>query len=91
MTVLTPYKASAPPAPLALWEAYRASGERRLRDRLVFTLAPMVRHAGAVDDREAEAGLRALMDAVDGYDAERDGALEPYAWSRVRAALASSR
>jgi RNA polymerase sigma factor for flagellar operon FliA len=91
MTVLTPKPTLPAASPAVLWREYRASGDPRLRDRLIFTLAPMVRHAGAVDDGQVEAGLLALMATVDGYDAERDGTLELYAWSRVRAALASSR
>ena len=91
MTVLTPHPTLPPASPAGLWREYRATGDARLRDRLVFTLAPLVRFAHAAgDDAGAEAGLLALLEAVDAYEPERDGALEPFAWARVRAALASS-
>jgi DNA-directed RNA polymerase specialized sigma subunit len=91
MTVVTPPPTLPDASPAVLWREYRATGDGRLRDRLVFMLAPLVRYAGAADDTRAEAGLRAVLAAVETYAPERDGALEPYAWSRVRAALASSR
>ena len=90
MTVLTPHPTFPAASPTVLWREYRTTGDARLRDRLVFTLAPLVRFAGGRDDdATTEAGLVALVDAVDAFDPERDGALEPYAWARVRAALAS--
>ena len=42
---------------------------------------------------DAQLGLpasEAILDAIEAFVADRDGALERYAWSRVRAALASS-
>jgi RNA polymerase sigma factor FliA len=90
MSVLTPHPPTLPAAtPAELWSAYRSTGDTRLRDRLVFTLAPLVRHAGASRPGDAEAGLEALMAAIEGFVPDRDGGLERYAWSRVRAALAS--
>ena len=76
-----------PPTPATLWREYRRSGDARVRDRLVFTLAPLVRHAGADDDAAAAAGLRALVDAVEAFAPERDGTLEQFAWTRIRASL----
>ena len=87
MTVLTPHPPVAAPSASVVWQEYRRTGDRRLRDRLVFTLAPLVRHAGAAEPDAAEAGLLALAGAVDAYAPERDGALEHFAWTRVRAAL----
>jgi hypothetical protein len=89
MTVLSPPPTLPAASPAVLWREYRRTGDRRLRDRLVFTLAPLVRHAGAGDPLQAEAGLTALVAAVDEYAPERHGALERYAWSRVCAVLAS--
>jgi DNA-directed RNA polymerase specialized sigma subunit len=89
MSVLTPHPPTLPAAPAELWNAYRSTGDVRLRDRLVFTLAPLVRHAGASGPGDAEAGLEALMAAIEAFVPDRDGGLERYAWSRVRAALAS--
>ena len=89
MSVLTPHPTLVAATPAVLWREYQRTGDTRLRDRLVFTLAPLVRHAGAVGEHDAEAGLEALLEAIDAFVPDRDGALERYAWSRVRAALAS--
>ena len=88
MTVLTPHHPVAAPSAGTVWQEYRRTGDRRLRDRLVFTLAPLVRHAGADTPEQASAGLAALFCAVDAYDPARDGTLEQHAWTQVRAALA---
>ena len=76
-----------PATPASLWREYRRSGDARVRDRLVFTLAPLVRHAGADDDEAATAGLQAILGAVEAFAPERDGTIEQFAWSRVRTAL----
>ena len=76
-----------PATPALLWREYRRSGDPRVRDRLVFTLAPLVRHAGADDDEAATAGLQALIGAVEAFAPDRDGSIEQFAWSRVRASL----
>jgi RNA polymerase sigma factor for flagellar operon FliA len=90
MSVLTPHPPTLRAAtPAMLWSEYRRTGDVRVRDRLVFTLAPLVRHAGAHGSQDAEAGLEALLDAIEAFAPDRDGGLERYAWSRVRAALAS--
>jgi DNA-directed RNA polymerase specialized sigma subunit len=91
MSVVTLHPTPLTAAPASLFEAYRRTEDARMRDRLVFTLAPLVRHAGAETGEEAAVGLQALLDAVDAYEPERDGPLESFAWARVRAALASSR
>ncbi len=89
MTVLTPPPTTLPATtPAALWHEYSRTGDARLRDRLVFTLAPLVRHAGAYTDAEAGAGLQALVEAIEDFAPERDGRLERHAWQRIRAALA---
>lgn len=80
----------AAPSPAALWRQYRSSGDVRLRDRLLFTLAPLVRVAGAREAGDATAGLSALAYAIEAYAPERDGALEDFAWGYVRRALTSS-
>ena len=89
MSVLTPHPTIAAPSASAVWQELRRSGDPRLRDRLVFTLAPLVRHAGADTPEQASAGLAALFGAVDAYDPARDGTLEQHAWTHVRAALTS--
>ena len=89
MSVLTLHPTQATAEPVALWQAYRRTADARVRDRLVFSLAPLVRHAGAEDDKAMATGLNALLDAVDVYVPERHGSLVPFAWARVRAALAA--
>lgn len=87
MSVLTLHPTQATADPLALWQAYRRTADARVRDRLVFSLAPLVRHAGAHDDGDIAVGLEALLDVIDVYAPERHGSLAPFAWARVRAAL----
>ena len=87
MTVLTPPPTLPAASPAVLWQDYHRTRDTRVRDRLVFTLAPLVRHAGARTDAQAGAGLRALALAVDAFAPERDGSLERFAWRRVRAAV----
>ena len=89
MSVLTLHPTQATAEPVALWQAYRRTADARVRDRLVFSLAPLVRHAGAEDDEAMAVGLKALLDVVDVYAPERHGSLVPFAWSRVRAALSA--
>jgi DNA-directed RNA polymerase specialized sigma subunit len=79
----------AAPSPAVVWQQYRRTGDSRARDRLLFTLAPLVRHAGAVSHDQASAGLTALLSAVEIYSPDRDGPIEGFAWARVQAALAS--
>src|SRR3712207_7859783 len=43
------------------WQQYRRTGDISLRDRLVFTLAPLVKHAGGVSPEQAQVGLSALL------------------------------
>ena len=89
--MLDPTAIPSSPVPAAvLAQEHRRTRDVRVRDRLVFVLAPLITHAGARTDAEATVALRALLSAVDAFDPERDGAVEDYAWSRVRAALASS-
>jgi RNA polymerase sigma factor FliA len=80
-----------------LWEQYRVSGDTRVRDRLVLTLAPMVKYIVYRKVREIPArcevedfiscGLEALLRSIERYDPERGATLEQYAWSRVHGAV----
>ena len=64
-----------------LWEQYHATGDASLRDRLVLTLAPMVKYIVYRKAREIPArcevedfvscGLEALMRSIDRYDPAR--------------------
>ena len=79
----------AAPPPAVVWQQYRRTGDTRARDRLIFTLAPLVRHAGAMTPDEAQLGLAALFIAVETYSPAMDGPIEAFAWAEVRAALRS--
>ncbi len=80
-----------------LWEQYRASGDARLRDQLVLTLAPMVKYIVYRKVREIPArcevedfiscGLEALLRSFDRDDPARGATLEQYAWTRIHGAV----
>jgi RNA polymerase sigma factor for flagellar operon FliA len=81
----------------ALWRECHAGGDRRVRDRLVLTLAPMVKYIAYRKVRELpvqceiddfiSAGLEALLWSIDRYDPGRGATLEQYAWSRIQGAI----
>ena len=80
-----------------LWEQYHESGDPSLRDRLVLTLAPMVKYIVYRKAREIPArcevedfvscGLEALMRSIDRYDPSRGATLEQFAWTRIHGAV----
>src|SRR6202044_1709202 len=80
-----------------LWEQYHATGDASLRDRLVLTLAPMVKYIVYRKAREIPArcevedfvscGLEALMRSLDRYDPARGATLEQFAWTRIHGAV----
>jgi RNA polymerase sigma factor for flagellar operon FliA len=80
-----------------LWEDYNETGDARVRDRLVLTLAPMVKYIVYRKVREIPArfevedfiscGLEALMRSIDRYDPERGATLEQFAWTRIHGAV----
>jgi len=82
---------------LALWRKYRASGDRKIRDRLVLTFAPMVKYIVYKKVREIpehlevddfiSCGLEALMRSIDRYDPDKGATLEQYAWTRIHGAV----
>jgi RNA polymerase sigma factor for flagellar operon FliA len=87
------------PAPqvLALWQEYQRSGDRKLRDRLIFMFMPMVRYIVYRKVREVPAqcdvedflscGLEALIHSIDRYDPDKGATLEQYAWTRIHGAV----
>jgi RNA polymerase sigma factor FliA len=89
-------RTSAPEA-LAAWRGYRASGDPRLRDQLIFMFMPMVRYIVYRKVREMPAqcdvedflscGLEALIRSIERYDPDRGATLEQYAWTRVHGAV----
>jgi RNA polymerase sigma factor FliA len=80
-----------------LWEQYRVSGDARVRDQLVLTLAPMVKYIVYRKVREIPArcevedfiscGLEALLRSIDRYDPARGATLEQFAWTRIHGAV----
>jgi RNA polymerase sigma factor for flagellar operon FliA len=81
----------------ALWRRYADTGDSSIRDRLVLTLAPLVKfivyrkvrempaHAEAEDF--ISCGLEALIQSIERYDPEKGATLEQYAWTRVHGAV----
>jgi RNA polymerase sigma factor for flagellar operon FliA len=82
---------------LALWDEYRATNDRALRDRLVLTFAPLVKYIVYKKIREVPArcdvedfiscGLEALIQSIERFDPSRGATLEQYAWTRIHGAV----
>jgi RNA polymerase sigma factor FliA len=82
---------------LALWRRYRASGDPRLRDRLIMTFAPLVKYIVYRKIREVPAhqeaddyishGLEALIMSIDRYDPSKGATLEQFLWTRIHGAV----
>src|SRR5256885_15363549 len=82
---------------LVLWRQYRRSGDPHLRDRLILTYAPLVKHLAYKRIRELpaelevedliSAGLEALIASIDRFDPDKGTTLEQYAWTRIHGAL----
>jgi RNA polymerase sigma factor FliA len=82
---------------LARWQEYRRTGDRRIRDELIFMFLPMVRYIVYRKVREVPAqcevedflscGLEALIRSIDRYDPDKGATLEQYAWTRIHGAV----
>jgi RNA polymerase sigma factor FliA len=82
---------------LALWEQYKESGDVTLRNRLILTFVPLVKHIVYKKIRELppscevddliSCGIEALIGAVDRYDPKMGAALEPFLWTRIHGAV----
>jgi RNA polymerase sigma factor for flagellar operon FliA len=81
-----------------LWQQYREQPDNRaLRDRLILSLAPMVKFIAYRKVRNVPAhveiedylsvGLEALILCLDRYDPGKGATLEQYAWTRVHGAV----
>jgi RNA polymerase sigma factor for flagellar operon FliA len=87
----------SPEAVLALWQDYKESGDRAVRDRLVLTFAPLVKYIVYKKIREIPArcevedfiscGLEALIHSIERYDPEKGATLEQFAWTRIHGAV----
>jgi RNA polymerase sigma factor FliA len=82
---------------LAIWRQYKETTDRRVRDRLVLTFAPMVKYIVYRKVREIPArcevedfiscGLEALIHSIERYDPEKGATLEQFAWTRIHGAV----
>jgi RNA polymerase sigma factor FliA len=85
------------PEVLAIWHRYRLSGDIALRDQLIFTFMPMVRHIVYRKVREVPShcdvddflscGLEALIRSIERYDPDKGATLEQFAWTRIHGAV----
>jgi RNA polymerase sigma factor for flagellar operon FliA len=81
----------------ALWRAYKAHGDPRLREQLILHYSPLVKYvAGRVsvglpaNVEQADfvsSGVFGLIDAIEKFDPERAIKFETYAISRIRGAI----
>jgi len=82
---------------LGLWRTYKDTGDTAARDRLVFSLAPVVKAIVYRKVREIPAyrevddfiscGLEALIKSLDRYDPDKGATLEQFAWTRIHGAV----
>ena len=80
-----------------LWREYKATGEERLRERLILHYSPLVKYiAGRVgvglppNIEQADLvsyGIFGLIDAIQKFDLERAIKFETYAISRIKGAI----
>ncbi len=81
----------------ALWQEYKRTRDRILRDRLILSYAPLVKYvAGRLgsglpahvdDDDLVSYGLLGLIGAIERYDPDRDVKFETYAIARIKGAI----
>jgi RNA polymerase sigma factor for flagellar operon FliA len=81
----------------ALWQEYRQTGDRALRDRLILTYAPLVKFVAGrlgaslpshVDEQDLVSyGLLGLISAIERFDPGREIKFETYAISRIKGAI----
>ena len=82
---------------LAVWRRYKATGDLGLRNRLVLTYLPLVKHAAYKKLRELpvscevdhliSAGIVGLIGALDLDDPDKGAGLEPYLWTRIHGSV----
>jgi RNA polymerase sigma factor FliA len=80
-----------------LWEEYKRTGERAVRDQLIVLYSPLVKFVAArvavglpqhVDGSDlASYGIIGLIDAIDRFDPERAVKFETYAIPRIKGAI----
>ena len=82
---------------LRVWKQFRATRDVSLRNRLVLTYVPLVKHVVYKKVRELPASCEAedliscdiesLIAALDLYDPDKGAGLEPYLWTRIHGAV----
>jgi RNA polymerase sigma factor for flagellar operon FliA len=82
---------------LQLWRDYKETGDVRARDRLIFSLAPIVKCIVYRKIREIptyrevddfiSCGVEALIRSIDRYDPDKGATLEQFAWTRIHGAV----
>lgn len=80
-----------------LWGRYKATGDRELRDQIVLSYVPLVRHIAYRKVRELPAwcevedlissGVEGLIGAIDRYDPSKGATLEQFVWTRIQGAV----
>src|SRR3954471_8522021 len=80
-----------------LWQEFKRTKDRGLRDRLILTYAPLVKYVAGklgsglpahIDDGDLVSyGLLGLIKAIDRYDPDREIKFETYAIARIRGAI----
>src|ERR1700749_4746631 len=83
-----------------LWQRYHETGDKSLRDQLVLTYVPLVRHlayrkvrelpAWCEDEDLVSAGVEGLIGALDRYDPAKGASLEQFVWTRIQGAVLDS-
>jgi RNA polymerase sigma factor for flagellar operon FliA len=97
VTQTTQNKRVPPAAILKLWMEYKETGDVKVRDRVVFTLAPIVKYIVYRKVREIPAhceiedfissGVEALIQSIERYDPAKGATLEQFAWIRIHGAV----
>jgi RNA polymerase sigma factor for flagellar operon FliA len=87
----------APAALDALWAEFKATGDQRLRERLILHYSPLVKYvagrvsvglSGTVDQADfVSYGIFGLIDAIERFEPDRSIKFETYAINRIRGAI----
>jgi RNA polymerase sigma factor FliA len=95
--MLTSYPLTVAGDSLSLWQDYRQTRDRALRDRLILTYAPLVKFVAGrlgatlpshVDEQDLVSyGLLGLIGAIERFDPGREIKFETYAIARIKGAI----
>ena len=95
--MLTSYPLTVAGDSLSLWQEYRQTRDRALRDRLILTYAPLVKFVAGrlgatlpshVDEQDLVSyGLLGLIGAIERFDPGREIKFETYAIARIKGAI----